>query len=297
MTEYSYLHESNGMNIRTALLSSIHELQSHGFPTPNLDAEILLSYCLSVDRSYLWAHTEKMLPDDVLRYYELLIQKRLANEPIAYIVGRKEFWSLPFTVNKHVLIPRPETELLVEAVLSTLKASKSSEPSILEIGTGSGVISVALASELENVRIVATDICQDALLVAVKNADDNGVSQKISFCQGNLFENVSEEFDIIVSNPPYIPEGEFEDLPAGVRFFEPKLALVAGVAGTEYHRELIMKGADFLKEGGSLFMEIGANQKNQIIDIFGQSNFYDNIRFLMDYNGKDRVCSGRRRKA
>jgi release factor glutamine methyltransferase len=167
---------------------------------------------------------------------------------------------------------------------------------ILEIGTGSGAISVALATELKNASIVATDISREALDVAIKNAENNSVDHRISFRLGSLFEPVSEKFDMIVSNPPYIAEGSFDSLPVSVRKFEPKVALVAGIEGTEIHQEIMVQGYCHLNPEGRLFMEMGADQKNRISEMLDELNLYDEIAFLRDYAGLDRVFTARRKK-
>ncbi|GAI58991.1 unnamed protein product, partial [marine sediment metagenome] len=234
------------------------------FGLSRLDAEVLLSTYLNTDRSGLYVNIERLLTDEELNGFLSWVKRRQKGEPVAYITGRKEFWSLNFEVNSKVLVPRPETELLVEEVLKACSYMGERDIDILEIGTGSGAISVAIASDLKNVSIVATDISAEAIEVARRNAKKNGAAGKISFLYGNLFEPVSGKFDIIVSNPPYISEEEFENLPVEVRDFEPKKALLAGPDGTEFHYDLIRKGSRYLKYGGWFFIEIGAGQKNTV---------------------------------
>jgi release factor glutamine methyltransferase len=284
------------MDIRSVLYDATQDLEQLGFATPRLDAEVLLSRCMKTDRLRLYAHPEETLKEEELQRFRNWVERRRGGEPVAYIIGQKEFWSLPFKVNNHVLIPRPETEMLVEAIIRTYSRGDFIQFSILEIGTGSGAVSVALASELNNVRIVATDISGEALSVAVDNARENGVQRQISFRWGSLFEPVSEKFDIIVSNPPYISEEAFEHLPPGVREFEPRVALLAGTDGTAFHREIITQGAPYLKEGGRLFIEMGEGQKNRVIEILKESNLYDDIIFIRDYAGTERAFSARRKE-
>ena len=284
------------MDIRSVLGCATLDLERQGFSTPKLDAEVLLSHCLRKDRSFFYAHPETQLTEEEIQRFQESISRRLGGEPIAYIVGQKEFWSLPFEVNNHVLIPRPETELLIETILRIYAAKDSGNLMILEIGTGSGVISVALASELKNAHIVATDISFEALSVAARNARKNGVEHRISFLRGSLFETVSEKFDIIVTNPPYVPEGEFNLLPWGIRGFEPKLALIAGMEGIAFHKDIIRQGAYYLRERGRLFVEMGADQKERIIELFKESFLYEDVAFIRDYVGLDRVFTAKRRK-
>ncbi|MGZ6218928.1 MAG: peptide chain release factor N(5)-glutamine methyltransferase [Syntrophales bacterium] len=282
------------MNISNSLNEAIQVLKSSGCATPRLDAEVLLSACLKMDRTRFHIDRGQLLTEDEFQEFRRCIERRKRGEPVAYIVGKKEFWSLPFEVNKHVLIPRPETEILVEEVLRICSSPKTRELRILEIGTGSGAISVTLAHELKNVQITATDISQDAINIASRNAQLNNVANQISFLLGNLFEPVSGTFDIIVSNPPYISKEEYDCLPTGVRDFEPELALLAGADGTLFHREIIQAGAIYLKPGGWIFMEIGAGQKKMVENMLNESNLYDNIAFRDDYAGIKRVAVARR---
>lgn len=282
------------MNILNVLKEAVTALESCGLTNTRLDAEVLLSSFLKKDRTSLFTHPEQSLTEKELEEFRQLVERRKRGEPVAYIVGKKEFWSLAFEVNRHVLVPRPETEILVEEVLKVCRGERRDNPSILEIGTGSGAISVALASELKNAKIVATDSSQEAVAVASKNAENNGVANGISFLVGDLFKLVSGKFDIIVSNPPYISQEEYDRLPLEVRGFEPESALLAGTEGTEFHREIIQRGASFLKGGGWLLMEIGSGQKDRVENMLNESHLYDNIAFRDDYAGIARVALARR---
>jgi len=284
------------MNIRSVLYSAALDLERHGSATPRLDAEILLSHCMMTDRIGLYTHPGKIPTEEELRRFQEWITRRCAKEPVAYIIGQKEFWSLSFEVTPDVLIPRPETEVLVETILCEYPVRNCEGLMILEIGTGSGAISVALASELKGATIVATDISQRALSVAIKNAGSNKVEHQISFRRGSLFEPVSEKFDIIVSNPPYVSEEEFDSLPLGVRGFEPRSALVSGMGGTAFHRQIMSEGVRYLKEHGKIFLEMGSDQKGRIAGISEELNFYEDIAFIPDYAGNMRVFKARRRK-
>ncbi|MDI6775655.1 MAG: peptide chain release factor N(5)-glutamine methyltransferase [Syntrophales bacterium] len=284
------------MDIRTTLNITAIDLERRGLPTPWLDAEVLLFHYLRTDRLGLYRHPERSLADEEIRAFQSWIARRQQWEPVAYIVGQKEFWSLVFEVNDQVLVPRPETEVLVEEVIKVCSEMDYKDPSILDIGTGSGAIGVALAFELKEARIVATDISPGAIEVAMRNARKNGVDGRISFRIGNLFEPVSaEKFDCIVSNPPYVSEGEFHYLPPDVREFEPESALVAGREGTSFHETIIREGAFHLKDGGWLFLEMGAGQRDRIADVFRESDLYDNIAFRTDYAGIERVAMARRK--
>jgi release factor glutamine methyltransferase len=249
---------------------------------------------LKKGRTILYSQPGKHLTEKEYEEYQQWIERRTHGEPVAYIVGKREFWSLPFEVSRHVLIPRPETEILVEEVLKICEGGGIKTPRILEIGTGCGAISVSLASELKGAHIVATDISWEAIKVAKKNAHNNVVENQISFLIGDLFQPVSGKFDIIVSNPPYISEEEYDNLPLEVREFEPKSALLAGTDGTEFHGTIIREGVLYLDMGGSLLMEMGAGQKDRIENMLKESHLYDNIAFRADYAGINRVSIARR---
>jgi release factor glutamine methyltransferase len=243
-----------------------------------------------MDRTRFHIDREQSLTENELQEFRRCIERRRYGEPVAYIVGKKEFWSLPFEVNSHVLIPRPETEILVEEVLKVCSGRKTENLRILEIGTGSGAISIALAHELKNAQIIATDISQDAINVALRNAQINNVASQIHFLLGNLFETVSGKFDIIVSNPPYISNEEYDCLPSGIRDFEPETALLAGADGILFHREIIKAGGVYLKAGGWTFMEMGDGQKELVEFMLNEFGLYDNIAFRNDYAGINRVA-------
>jgi len=282
-------------NIHNLLKETEDRFRKINIALPGLDAEILLSFYLKKDRSTLYTNREYIPTDKEMREYENGVARRLRGEPVAYITGRKEFWSLDLEINDKVLIPRPETEILVEQVLRLVKKWKLVNGKILEIGTGSGAISIALASELEKARFFAIDISIDAVKIAKRNAGRNGVEKLVSFVCGNLFEPFSEKFDFIISNPPYISEKEFQCLPAEVRNFEPEEALLAGPKGIEFHRELVKKGADYLKRKGWLVMEIGYGQSHAVERILKETQKYDLMRFRTDYAGIKRVAEAQRK--
>jgi len=257
-----------------------------------LDAQVLLAHCIGRDRQFLYAHPEEELSGADEERFRLMIARRMEGEPVAYITGQKEFWSLIFEVTPDVLIPRPDTEILVEEALKLFE--REAEVRILEIGTGSGAISVALASELQRVSITATDSSPEALAVAARNALNNNVGERISFVCGDLFEPAVGTYDIIVSNPPYIPEGEFALLAPEVREYEPRRALVAGPEGTEIHRRLVQGARQLLAEGGWLAMELGAGQRGALEKMLYNSDYCD-IVFHRDYAGVERVVLAKMR--
>jgi release factor glutamine methyltransferase len=280
------------MNCSQLLEEAESRFDTGGFPTPGLDAQVLLAHSIGRDRPFLYAHPEKELSYAEMRLFRSLVARRMRGEPAAYITGEKEFWSLTFEVTPDVLIPRPDTEILVEEVLRLFGRE---EVRILEIGTGSGAISVALASERERVSITATDCSPEALALAGRNASKNKVNKKISFLCGDMFEPVRGTYDIIVSNPPYLSEEEFSLLAPGVREYEPRMALVAGPDGTEFHRGLIRGARPFLAEGGWLAMELGAGQRGALEKILRENDYCD-IVFHRDYAGIERVVLANRRR-
>ena len=221
------------------------------------------------------------------------VERRSLGEPVAYILGDKEFWSLRFEVNREVLIPRPETECLIEEVLRFYRPPGEGLR-VLDIGTGSGAIGVVLARELPAARVVATDISPGALAVARRNALSQGVAGRMEFFQGDLFAAVSGDLDIICSNPPYIPEGVYDLLPVGIRNFEPPGALIASPDGVAFHRKIIREGAHRLKAGGRIFLEIGEGQRDRVAALFREEGGYGDIDCRKDYGGIDRVASARR---
>ncbi|MCD6486520.1 MAG: peptide chain release factor N(5)-glutamine methyltransferase [Syntrophobacterales bacterium] len=282
------------MKIQQLLQQARSDLDVRGLPTPGLDAELLLAFSIDRERHFLYAHPAKELSSMELKQFRSLIARRIKKEPVAYITGRKDFWSLGIEVTPDVLIPRPDTEILIEEVLKLSLREAEKGLRILEIGTGSGAISIALASELEDAAITATDLSTKALAVAARNTVNNNVKGKISFLRGDMFEPVDEKFDIIVSNPPYISEGEFELLTAEVREYEPRRALVAGPEGTEFHRKLARDGKRFLERNGWLVMEMGADQRFALEKMLKDRDYCD-ITFRSDYAGIERVAMAKKR--
>ncbi|MDQ1278683.1 MAG: release factor glutamine methyltransferase [Thermodesulfobacteriota bacterium] len=282
------------MTIQACLEEAVNTLRKAGIGSPRLDAEVLLCHIMQADRAQLLMRGHSLLTDQQLRCFRQWVARRELKEPVAYIVGEKEFWSLSFYVNRHVLIPRPETEILVEEVLRVIPGIDRRPVRILEIGAGSGAISVALAVSQENMQIVATDISPAAVAVARQNAVKAGVAARIDFFVGYLFADLAGVFDVIVSNPPYISDAEFLTLPDDVRKYEPPEALLGGAAGISLHREIIAGGLRYLAAGGYLVMEIGATQRQRLAELLEETGSYANISCRQDYAGCDRVILARR---
>ncbi len=271
--------------------------KKEGIPTSRLDAEVLLAHALGMDRVGLYTHFDQPLkPEELARFKELIL-RRLKREPVAYIVGKKEFWSLPFKVTPDTLIPRPETELLVSEALKILPVGEG-PPEILEIGTGSGAISVALARENPEIRITATDLSPQALSLAKENARQNGVEGRIEFLQGDLFQPVSpgKKYHLILTNPPYIPTGEFPNLMPEVREFEPRLALDGGKDGLDFFRRALPEVEKFLLPGGWFLSEIGNHgQHQEILRLAEKVSDLECFDFAKDLAGMKRVFKARKK--
>jgi release factor glutamine methyltransferase len=254
------------------------------------DAELLLLSILGKNKAWLMAHLDDELAEDKAGHYSELLERRCKGEPIQYILGETEFYGLPFRITPDVLIPRPETEHLVEKVLAL--AANQPAPRIADIGTGSGAIAVALAHKLPHAQITAVDLSAGTLAIARENAKRNGVA--LRFLEGDLLAPVAgERFEIIVSNPPYVPTADRAQLSVEVRDYEPALALFAGEDGLEVYRRLIPAAFDALIPGGYLALEIGYGQSPAIAELLTGSGFQQ-IEFVPDLQGIPRVACAQR---
>lgn len=260
-----------------------------GLRTPRLDAEVLLAHVLGCDRVKLYTHFDQPLKKEELGAYRELIKRRLGGEPVAYLVGRQEFWSLPFAVDPRVLIPRPETEGVVEAALELLAGRPS--PKVADVGTGSGAIAVAIAHERPDARVVAIDRSPEALAVAKDNAANNGAT--VELLEGDLLAPLEGRgpFDLIASNPPYIADRDFSSLPPEVRC-EPRLALTSGPEGLEAIRRLAAGAPPLLADGGALVLEIGAGQAEAVRALLGEH--FSSVEVRRDLAGIGRVAIARK---
>ncbi|HWO41218.1 MAG TPA: peptide chain release factor N(5)-glutamine methyltransferase [Candidatus Eisenbacteria bacterium] len=270
-------------------------LAQAGIPSALLDADVLLGPALGLTREQRMASPSLVLSEAQARLYSDLIERRTRREPIAYILGRQEFWSLDFRVTQAVLIPRPETERLVEIALE-IASRPEGPPSILDIGTGSGAIAVSLATELPDATIWATDVSVEALALARGNAWRHGVDGRIHFLQGDLWEaldGVDRRFDLIVSNPPYVPSAEIDRLEPEVSRWEPRLALDGGIDGLDFYRRMVSCAHARLAPGGVLALEIGADMGAPVVSLFQASKRYREVKVVCDYAGRDRVVVAR----
>jgi release factor glutamine methyltransferase len=256
------------------------------------DAETLLLYVIERDRVYLFSHSEAELSAEQVICSNRLLDRRLSGEPIQYIIGECEFFGLPFRVTHDVLIPRPETEHLVERALEL--AANFTAPHIVDVGTGSGAIAVALAHKLPSASITAIDQSKAALAIARENAEQNGVAACIRFLDGDLLSPVyAEQFSIIVSNPPYVAERDRNTLTVEVRDYEPAMALFAGDEGLDIYRRLIPAAHAILVRGGFLALEIGYGQAEPVTALLAEAGFQQ-IERTADLQGIPRVVTARR---
>jgi release factor glutamine methyltransferase len=258
---------------------------------PRPSAEVLLAHLLSKDRLFLYLNYERPMEKEELSEFRTLVKRRLGGEPNQYITGMQEFWSLPFRVSPDVLIPRPETEVLLETVLEFL-GSPEREVRILDLGTGSGAIAVALARELGASKIVATDWSMAAVKLAQENARLNQVDSKIHFVCADLFSTFSSssgKFAVVATNPPYVSHAEFSNLSPEIRDYEPRDALDGGPDGLAAIRRVIMEAPTVLSHKGGLIMEMGADQAESVSALVENSQHYESHKIIRDYSGLDRV--------
>jgi release factor glutamine methyltransferase len=266
---------------------------THEIDSPRATAEILLSHVLSIRRIDLYLRYDQPLTSDELRRFKTLIKRRLNREPVAYILGHKEFWSMELQVTKDVLIPRPETECLVEKSLEMLALDANLKSKlILELGTGCGAVIIALASENPRYTYWATDISINAVRIARQNALQHDLNAKIQFITGDWLAPLGSKmgvFDLIVSNPPYIKSGDLAQLQPEIQAHEPLRALDGAADGLHCLRHIIHSAYRFLKPGGALLLEIGHDQKASLKQMIDECGEYERVNFYQDYSGYDRI--------
>ncbi|MDR0930206.1 MAG: peptide chain release factor N(5)-glutamine methyltransferase [Clostridiales bacterium] len=273
------------MNIKQALTEGIEKLNRFKISTCVLDAQVILSFVLGKDRLFLLTNPLYNITNEQHQHYSSLIMRRADDEPVAYIIGEKEFMGLKFNVDKSTLIPRPDTEVLVETTLNFC----SSGTDVLELGTGSGVIAICLAHYGKFLQVDALDINTDAIKMAQKNADANNVV--VNFLHGDVFDFIPDkDYDIIVSNPPYIPTHIIDTLAPTVKNYEPHLALNGGADGLDFYRLIAERGSSWLKPKGKIVLEIGYDQLNSVTELFS-SNDYNVICTNKDINDISRVIA------
>ena len=258
------------------------------------EAELVLTHLLNCDRLSLYLDKDSNLSLDKAQAVSSILKRRIKGEPVQYILGYTEFMGWKFKVDKRVLIPRPETEILVQSAIEELKNLKN--PHVLDIGTGSGCIAVALAKNIPSSQITALDISLKALEVAEDNRDLNQIKrEQIKFIHSDLFLNLgNQKFDLIISNPPYVSIQELRGLTNEISF-EPSLALKAGLDGLDFYRRIVVQAANYLAAGGFLIFEVGRNQACKVRDLLKAEEKFDRIRIIKDYNNIQRVIIAKKR--
>ena len=273
------------MNIENILNEGINILQKNKIANPQLDSEILLSDSIKRDKKHIILNPKEILNSEQLVKFKSLIERRKKGEPIAYLINKKEFWKDEFFVNKDVLIPRPDSELIIEQVLKIY--SKDDQLQILDIGTGSGCILLSILKERSNFYGTGIDISKKSINVSKFNAKQLNLTNRVKFFHSSVDNFNNGKYDIIVSNPPYIEQLSLKYLEKDVVNFEPKLALSGGFDGFSKIRKVINKASILIKKNGKFILEIGFNQKNKVIKILKEEGFYVN-KAIKDYGNNDR---------
>ena len=273
------------MNIENILSEGINILQKNKIANPQLDSEILLSNSIKRDKKHIILNPKEILNSEQLEKFKSLIERRKKGEPIAYIINKKEFWKDEFFVNKDVLIPRPDSELIIEQVLKIY--SKDVQLQVLDIGTGSGCILLSILKERSNFYGTGIDISKKSINVSKFNAKQLNLTNRVKFFHSSVDNFNNGKYDMIVSNPPYIEQLSLKYLEKDVVNFEPKLALSGGFDGFSKIRKVINKASILIKKNGKFILEIGFNQKNKVIKILKEEGFYVN-KAIKDYGNNDR---------
>ena len=275
------------MNIKQIIIEKTKLLKDNNIENASNIARILLANLLNKSKEYLVINDKEELKEELVEKYNKYLKQIIDGYPLQYITHNQEFMKLNFYVDENVLIPQPDTEILVEEVINICdNECKNKDIKILDLCTGSGAIAISLGKYIQNSEITAIDISKEALEVATKNAETNEV--KIKFIKSNMFENISDKYDIIVSNPPYIETKVISKLPKEVQN-EPRLALDGGADGLDFYREIAQNAYKYSETNGFLVMEIGYNQKVTVIEILSNENKYKNIECIKDLDNNDRV--------
>ena len=273
------------MELRKLYLKGRKSFEKNGFECPGIETKAILAKSLNVDPLEIYAHPERRVDTERTEAFEELLRRRLAGEPLAYVTGRREFYSRSFAVTPDVLVPRPETETLAELAIET--AGQMKNPRILDLGTGSGCLAVTVFLETCGCEVSASDVSTAALRVAEENARTHGA--RVRFVNSDLLGCFAKfSFDMIISNPPYVSEAEYAELSSQIRRHEPRTALVGGEDGLEYIRKIAAAAGRALREGGFLLLEIGAGQARNVESIVSENGFSD-VRFQTDIGGVKRV--------
>lgn len=285
-----------GTTIDEALRWATRLFMAHRFPSPRLDAEVLLRHVLSLTRTELYVHLYEPLNAPSLSYYREMVWRRLAHEPVAYLTGKRAFYDVELRVDKNVLIPRPESEHLIDAARDWTQAQDRSSLRVVDVGTGSGALAIVLARHLLGANVWAVDISLDALRVAARNVRRYRLQDRIALICGDLLQPLSGPCDLIVANLPYIPHEEMPSLPPNVALYEPHQALDGGKRGTELIRRLLYQAAPRLARPGLLLLEIDPRQAETVTDMARHAFAEAQIRVLQDYAKHERVVEIKREK-
>jgi len=282
------------VQLKQALASAVEQLESADVGSPRLNAETLLMFVLGVNRAYLYAHPEREPTSEEQARYADVIAQRSTGMPAQYITGHQEFWGLDFVVSPAVLIPRPETEHLVETVLELARSVPT--PRIVDVGTGSGCIALALASELQTAEVYGVDLSADALEIARANAARLQLDGRVKFLQSNVLAALAGvcDFDFVVSNPPYVSNNEADKVQRSVFEFEPRMAVFAGENGLDVILPLIEQAHAALKPSGWLAMEIGYSMRDMVLELLAPT-MWDDVRVVPDLQGIPRVVAATKR--
>ena len=280
------------MRLREAWARSRKRLERSAIPDAGIEAQVLLRNALGIDRATFHASPERELSAEEAEAFERTVERRVGGEPLSYITGHREFYGLDFVVTPDVLVPRQETEFLVEAVLEYARSRAGDEDSltIADIGTGSGCIAVALGAHLPKATVYATDVSQEALCVAGENVQRHGLGERVHLRHGDLFEALVGPVDVVVSNPPYLSTGEATDLPSDVQR-EPSVALVGGTDGMDVLRRLVVEAREYVKPGGLLAMEIDPRRLGAVESLARRAFPDSDITVVQDHAGLERVVT------
>ena len=285
------------MQVQQLLNNAAAALAGAGIAENRQEAELLLLTCLGLSRSGLFLLQDEQLTSEQESRFQDFLLRRCNREPLQYIASTCEFWSLEFTVNPAVLIPRPETEFLLDHALATLVAEANEQPKkILDLCTGSGVIGIVLAKELEQAAVTAVDYSLDALAVARENVTSHGMDDRVQLIAADLFTcfRPDHAFDLIVSNPPYVKAGDLAGLEPEVRDWEPELALTGGKDGMAVIDRICLAGLHHLRPGGWIFMEIGADISESVATVFMETGGYQQVKIINDWSDRPRVLQAQR---
>ncbi len=271
-------------------------LKKHGADSPRLDAEVLLAEARSCRRIELYTAFDEVAPDETRTAFRELVRRRAEGTPVAYLVGRREFYSLEFHVTHDVLIPRPETEFVMVRLLDLVRQSGKQPVDIVDVGTGSGILAVCAAHHMPSAKVVALDVSVPALQIAKRNAESHGVADRIKFLESDLLGSLpaEQQFDFVVSNPPYVSQGEWAQLSREIREQEPKQALIGGETGTEVIARLIPQAAEHLRPGGWMLVEISPMIENTVRGLLQQDGRFTGASTVKDLAKLPRVIEAQR---